>query len=261
MARSGSGLSQADFERVHLASFERAHLMETFGSDGAITEVLGILGDGKEATIYACEAGPDTGVETAVAKVYRAQKFRAFAGGAVYHAGQQLRDKRAARAIKGKTREGRQMQHHAWVDREWETICRVFDAGANVPEPYTRSSDAILMEYVGDGDGISPQLRQVRMDRDEAEQAQESVLRDVEIFLRCHRVHGDLSGYNILYRDGRPVLIDFPQAVDTRQSPHAFDLLARDVGNTCAYFARQGARSEPRAIARRMWSAYQRGRL
>ena len=261
MARSGSGLSQADFTRGLLSAAERAHLMDTFGADGSISEVLGVLGDGKEATIYACRAGPDTGVDTAVAKVYRAQKFRSFSEGSAYHDGQLPRDKRRARAIQGKTRQGRLMQHQAWIEREWETICCVFDAGANVPEPYNHSSDAILMEYVGHDGGIAPQLRQVRLERGEAQKAFRSVLRDVEIFLRCHRVHGDLSGYNILFQDGRLVLIDFPQAVDTRQSPHGFDLLARDLDNTCRYFARQGVRANPRAIAHEMWSAYQRGEL
>ena len=261
MARSGSGLSQADFTRGMLSAAERVHLMNTFGADGSISQVLGILGDGKEATIYACRAGPDTGVDIAVAKVYRPQKFRAFAEGSVYHDGQPVADKRRARAIKNKTRQGRLMQHHEWIEREWETVCRVFDAGANVPEPYAHSSDAILMEYLGDADGISPQLRQVRLERGAAERALGSVLRDVETLLRCDRVHGDLSAYNILYHEGRPVLIDFPQAIDTRRSPHGYDLLRRDVENTCRYFARQGVRTNPRAIAHQMWSAYRRGEL
>ncbi|MHC4708898.1 MAG: RIO1 family regulatory kinase/ATPase domain-containing protein [Planctomycetota bacterium] len=259
--KQGSGLSAAGFTRGLLSAAEQAHLMETFGADGSIREVLGVIGDGKEATVYGCRAGPHTGVDLAVAKVYRAQRFRAFANARLYTDGQFINDGRTARAIRGKTRTGRLMQHHLWIEREWETLCRLYDAGADVPEPYTHSRDAILMEFVGDERGAAPLLRQTRLNEREARAVFEVVIRNVELFLACDRVHADLSPYNILYDGIRVCVIDFPQAVDTRTSPHAAELLRRDVDNVCRGFARWGVKRSSGEIASRLWSRYVRGRL
>ncbi len=79
--------------------------------------------------------------------------------------------------------------------------------------------------------------------------------------LAHHVVHGDLSPYNVLYWQGRPVIIDFPQAVDARENPNAQMLLARDVANVCRYFARQGVDCDPVAIADELWGRYMRARL
>ncbi len=37
-------------------------------------------------------------------------------------------------------------------------------------------------------------------------------------------MHGDLSAYNILYGESTITLIDFPQMVEARHNPHAFEL-------------------------------------
>jgi hypothetical protein len=75
----GSALSGAAFKREYLAERERAELIARFGGEGLLTDVIRTIGDGKEATVYSCRAHPSTGVEHLAAKVYRAQKFRAFA--------------------------------------------------------------------------------------------------------------------------------------------------------------------------------------
>jgi RIO kinase 1 len=47
------------------------------------------------------------------------------------------------------------------------------------------------------------------------------VLRKVEVLLKHHLLHGDLSAYDILYWEGKVILIDFPQPVDVRSNPDA----------------------------------------
>jgi RIO kinase 1 len=54
-------------------------------------------------------------------------------------------------------------------------------------------------------------------------------------------VHGDLSTYNILWWQGRLVVIDFPQAVDATTNVYAPELLQRDVNNVADWFGRQRA--------------------
>ena len=160
--RLGSRLSGAEFTRGMLAEAEKAEVLAQFGGHGLITDVVATIGDGKEATVYLCAADPSVGVDWLAAKVYRAAKFRAFRGGRTYAGERTALDSRAKRAMRTKTEAGRRIAHHEWVAWEWETLCRLHDAGADVPEPLASSDDAILMELVGDGEGAAPKLRHVR---------------------------------------------------------------------------------------------------
>ncbi len=196
-----------------------------------------------------------------MAKIYRAQKFRAFSNAASYNDGTGRLDKRMARAMKKRTAVGQRMLHHEWVGREWETLCRLADAGADVPEPYANSPDAILMEYVQVDGEPAPLLRQVELDPGEARDLFRSTMRNIELFLRSDRVHADLSGYNILYTGDGLRIIDLPQAVDARSHPDARGLLFRDIGNVCRQFARFGVRKDSRQLASQMWSDFGHARL
>ena len=53
-------------------------------------------------------------------------------------------------------------------------------------------------------------------------------------------VHADLSAYNLLWWEGRLVVIDLPQAVEFTTNTDAFDLLHRDVANVGDWFGRRG---------------------
>jgi RIO kinase 1 len=52
--------------------------------------------------------------------------------------------------------------------------------------------------------------------------------------------HGDLSPYNVLVHDGRPVLIDLPQVVDIVANPQGLSFLRRDVAVLTRWFAARG---------------------
>ena len=101
----------------------------------------------------------------------------------------------------------------------------------------------------------------VRLSPGAAEVLLEEALRNIEIMLSCHVVHGDLSAYNMLYAGERLRVIDMPQAVDARTNPNAGRLLARDVANVCRYFASQGADADPGTFASELWDLYNRGEL
>lgn len=257
--RIGSALSGAAFKREQLLELEKSEVMAQFGGQGLISDVLGVIGDGKEATVYCCRADPSTGVELLAAKVYRAQKFRAFAGARRYAGHRVVLDERVDRAMKTKTDKGRRMAHHAWIQWEWETLCTLHDAGASVPNPLAASDDAILMEYLGDEAGAAPKLRHVELDPEQARDALQRLLQDVELLLDCHMVHGDLSAYNVLWWEGRPRIIDVPQSIDLHASRDGYSHLRRDVENLERYFARYGLST--RDFADSAWRRYQRGQL
>ena len=139
--------------------------------------------------------------------------------------------------VRNKSRFGRAAEFGAWAHHEFATLNLLHTAGADVPCPVKAASNAILIEFVGQGGHPAPQLRDVRLSPAEAERLLEQALRNIEIMLSCSVVHGDLSAYNMLCLGGHLRVIDLPQAVDARTNRHAKSLLVRDVANVCGYFA------------------------
>lgn len=228
--------------------------LELFFDEGWITDVLYTLRSGKEATAYCCAGGPTSGVELVAAKRYRPLETRGFKNDAVYQAGRwDAADRRTRLAFEKKSRAGREAHFGSWVEHEYRTLELLHGAGADVPRPVTKSAEVILMEFVGDRVAPAPQLRDIRLDGDEARPLFERLLDNIALWLAHERVHGDLSPFNILYWEGRLITIDFPQAVDPTSNPHAFDLLRRDIANVCRYFANCGVRADPERIAGDMW--------
>jgi RIO kinase 1 len=125
----------------------------------------------------------------------------------------------------------------------------------------TKSTDVILMEFIGDEDGPAPALKDIRLDPAEARRHFEHLLADIEIWLACDRIHGDLSPYNILYWNNQLVTIDFPQAADPGSNPNAYELLERDLVNVCRYFEKYGVRADPVRLAGDLWMRYRFGEL
>jgi RIO kinase 1 len=236
--------------------------LDAFFAEGLITEVLYVVRSGKEATVYCCAAGALTGREFLAAKIYRPLEQRSFRNDAVYQPG---RDRTLGRrdklALEKKSHHGRNLQFGVWINSEFQTLATMRAAGAAVPEPLSRSHRAILMEYFGDASGAAPMLTRVALGRGEAESCLRLVFQTITLMLANHLVHGDLSPYNILYWSERPVVIDFPQAVDARFNQHARDLLGRDLENVCGYFARLGVRTDPQRLAEAMWQRYRAGML
>jgi RIO kinase 1 len=208
-----------------------------------ITEVLRPIKTGKEAVVYCCHAHPTLERELVAAKVYRPFETRSFKRDAVYQQGRERGsrpDARVLRALGKKTRHGRLHKFSAWIAHEERTLQVLHDAGADVPEPIERVGPVVLMEYVGDSEHPAPMLTNVSFDEGEAARLYEQVLGNVGLFLKNHRVHADLSAFNLLYWEERAVIIDFPQAVDPRYNDDAFDLLIRDLRNVNDFFEDHG---------------------
>jgi RIO kinase 1 len=69
-------------------------------------------------------------------------------------------------------------------------------------------------------------------------------------------VHGDLSAYNLLYREGQITMIDFPQVVSAQNHPSAWQIFSRDVRRVCEYFSRQGVKTDAGRLAAELWKAH-----
>lgn len=228
-------------------------VLTEFFEDDLITEVIRVVKSGKEGTVYCCRASPRTGEELLVAKVYRSSERRIFHNSAVYQEGRYMPDKRLRRAMASKSRVGRSTQADTWLGHEFQTLQMLYEAGAAVPRPFARSGRAMLMTYVGDLEAPVPLLQHAEVAPSEAEPLFRRLLQAIELSLSCGRVHADLSAFNILYGDTQPTVIDFPQSVDPETNMNARELLTRDIGNLCRFFARFGIRADAEGLANGWW--------
>jgi RIO kinase 1 len=230
---------------------------EHFLDEGLITAVIRPIKSGKEASVHLCRANESTtGHTLAALKRYHPLGRRDFRDESVYRDGEWIKERRVRVALEKKTRFGREVQGAIWVGREWETLRELHAAGVAVPEPIARTDDAILMTYVGDEETSAPQLHRYRPEPAEAAGLFDELVRAVERMLYVNVIHADLSPFNVLVWEGRATVIDFPQSVDPRKNRHARALLERDVERVCEHFARLGVRSDPRGIARDLWTAW-----
>ncbi len=268
---------ETDFGKVFEPSFtgtlqEREWILKSLGmfyEDDWLTDVLYRVKGGKEATVYCCQAHPSTGLVLLAAKVFRPRRFRAMKHDWLYKEGRAVlggdgkavRDKRSLRALRKKTRYGRQMDITSWCQHEYKALCDFHEAGADVPRPLTSAQSAILMEYVGDETRAAPELRRVSLGTEEAQALFERLIRNVQLFLSCGRIHADLSAHNVLYWKGEIKIIDFPQVVDAYANPSGFFLLARDLERVCQYFAPYGVQASAWALTEELWGRFVRGEL
>lgn len=248
---------------------ERRWLIESLSSfygDSQITDVLRLVKGGKEANVYCCQAHPRMEVALLAAKLYRPRMLRHLKNNALYKEGRQLRDaegklilgSREARAMHKKTRFGKDLDLSAWIEHEFQVQTMLFEAGADVPQPLAHGGNAILMAYLGDERLPAPMLHEVTLAPEEARPLFERIIHNVKLMLALNQIHGDLSAYNVLYWEGRITLIDFPQMVDARNNPNAFDLLTRDIQRVCDYFTQYGIAADATNLALDMWERYMR---
>lgn len=246
---------------------ERQWVIESIGPfyrDQIITDVMRLVKGGKEANVYACTGHPATGVELIAAKLYRPRELRHLKNDAIYKAGRQLRDadgkemkgRRVKLALSKKTSFGKEVDIQWWIGNEYRTQTQLFEAGADVPKPIAHQGNTVLMAYIGDEYGPAPTLSEVRLPREEAADLFQRIMGNVQLMLDNHLIHGDLSAYNILYWDGDIYLIDFPQMVEARHNPYAYELLERDITRVCDYFAGYGLETNPIALAHSLWDPY-----
>lgn len=255
----------------NLDGFFASKLLE-FESQGWITELLRKEKSGKEATVFCCRAHPSVGTKFLAAKIYRPGRFGGYWTNegiqpvfhrdiSPYEEGRVIGDRRMARAVRKKSRKGRQFQMSSWSNTEFELLCKLYDAGVAVPQPIFHGDNAILMEYIGDEESAAPMLRQVDLAPEEAIQLFDFLLDNIEPCLAANCIHADLSPYNILYWNGSLTIIDWPQAVDPRFNPNAYVFLRRDIENVCRWWSKYGIHHDPFQLAEDLWRRWLQGEL
>jgi RIO kinase 1 len=134
--------------------------------------------------------------------------------------------------------------------KEHQILHHCFRAGIRVPTPIGRVANFLTMRFVGDGIEPASQLREVTLDN--PEHVMNQVFDDyLTMYRDAHYVHGDLSGYNILWWKDKPWIIDVPQAYKVgawADMKRVELMLLRDIKNVLSYFEQYEIYREPESI-------------
>ncbi len=214
-------------------------------SPAAIDLDLGVFKTGKEADVSLVRRTHGDRSVLLAAKEYRDPHHRMFHRDAGYLEGRRMRRSRENRAIDTRTEFGRELIAGQWSAAEFGVLSRLWSVGAAVPYPVQLSGTQLMMEFIGDDDGVAaPRLVQLRPPVEEAVQLFTQMREVLTRLADAGYTHGDLSPYNVLVHHGRLVLIDLPQAVDLVGNPRGFDFLRRDCENICTWFCSRGVSAD-----------------
>ena len=126
-----------------------------------------------------------------------------------------------------------------WASKEFKNLKRAYKVGLSVPKPIFVKNNLLIMEYIGIESTPAPKLKDVKDLVDANEIFQEILDFIKNLYQKANLVHGDLSEFNILYHNQKPVVIDISQAVDI-EHPKAEIFLVRDIKNIFNFFEKLG---------------------
>jgi len=208
--------------------FDRSTLMTIYDlmNKGVIGEIYGVVKAGKEARIYWGKA-PD-GKELAI-KIYLTISSEFKKGKLIYIEG----DPRF-KNVKHDTRS----LVFAWALKEYKNLELAAQAGIKVPRPIAVKNNVLIMQFIGKNGDQAPVLKE--MPPKDPEKFYEHLLENIQkLYQKANLVHGDISEYNIMIWQNKPVLFDIAQAVPL-EHPMADTFLRRDITNLTRYFRKLG---------------------
>ena len=136
---------------------------------------------------------------------------------------------------------------YSWVTKEFKNLTRLYDAGVNVPKPITSANNVLLIEFIGDEDG-NPAQPVKNQPPENPDEFFNKLLVQLKLFVNeAKLVHGDLSNYNILNFNEKPVIIDVAQSV-VLDNPISKELLERDINTLIREYKKLGVKANFKEI-------------
>ena len=214
---------------------------------GFLDELISGIKTGKEASVF---LGKNSEGFVAV-KVYTDLRVRSFRRDTLYREGRFIGDSRIEKAIKQGSEQGLDAHQILWVQEEFRQMKHLYGHGVNVPKAIAVNGLALVMEFIGDENGSpAPRISDLKMEKDEADEAFRQSVQNLKRIVESGRVHGDYSTFNILWHNERTVVIDFPQVMEFKHNPNANTFLERDVHSLCKSFMKQGVHAEEAKLLR-----------
>lgn len=138
---------------------------------------------------------------------------------------------------------------HTWARKEYSNLERMLKGGVRVPKPLAYRNNILVMEYIGDETAPAPLLKDVKVQR--PRKLFEDVIENMRKINDVGLVHADMSEFNILMEDGKPVIIDVAQGVPL-DHPLAEQWFERDVENMARYFRKLRLKVDSTEMKRRI---------
>lgn len=132
-----------------------------------------------------------------------------------------------------------------WVQREYRNLLKAREANVNVPTPLAFYNNVLVLEFIGDDDFIAPKLKD-EIPKNPKEFFGKIIL-NIKKLYKAGLVHADLSAFNILNQNEKPVFIDFSQC-STIESSRANEYLERDIRNVCSFFRKIGLKLDEERV-------------
>jgi RIO kinase 1 len=210
--------------------FDRSTLMVIYDflNKGTISEIHGVVKAGKESRVY---WGKDSQGNELAIKIYLTISAE-FRKGMLKYIENDPR-------FKGIRRDSRSLIF-AWAQKEFKNLEQATAAKVRVPKPIAVKNNVLLMEFIGKNGVSAPSMKEQPPRKPEKIYA--TLLTYLRrLYLKAELVHGDLSEYNIMIWNGRPILFDMSQAVPLSH-PMADFLLHRDLTNLNRFFSSLGVK-------------------
>lgn len=209
-------------------------------SEGLFDHLAEPVSIGKEANIFTAvkKTGGDEGDKKLIVKIYRVENcdFSKMYG--------YIRQDTRFLNLKKK----RRLIIFTWAKREYRNLLKAREAGCTVPTPLANREHIIVMEFIGD-DHAAPKLTRAAPENPTA--FYEAVMENMKKLHKANLVHGDLSPFNILNYNEKPVFIDFSQGT-VLTAANADELLERDIRNIHVYFTKLGLKLKQDEMKRRI---------
>ena len=123
-----------------------------------------------------------------------------------------------------------------WAQREYRNLFKAREAGVRVPKPLAFKGNVLVMEFIGNLDP-APKLKDLIPKN--KKDFFNKIIDSVRKLYKAGYVHSDLSEFNVLNYNEKPVMIDFSQCTPLK-NPSAKEYLDRDINNICRFFKKHG---------------------
>jgi RIO kinase 1 len=220
---------------------------------GVLDELLAGIKTGKEGSVF---LGKNSEGFVAV-KVYTDLRVRSFKRDQLYREGRFIGDSRMERAIEQGSEKGVDAHQILWVQEEFRQMQHLYQHGVRVPKAIAVNGTSLVMEFIGDEMGNpAPRISDLKMGRDEAQEAFRQSVHNLHLIVKAGRVHGDYSTFNILWHNEKAVVIDFPQVIEFKNNRNARAFLERDGHSLCKSFMKQGIHADEARIIREVQAVH-----